>query len=113
MGEKAYSAGGDLKTCKDAPTRDFWNNYFTLYDVNAFNFSKLPFCHVALIHGYSWGAGAAFSQYADLRVTTETTNFCMPESQLGLFPNGGGTFFLIDRNKINPSVGLFMGLSGK
>ena len=37
----------------------------------------------------------------------------MPESLIGLFPDGGGTHFLPLKNKISPALGLYLGLTGK
>lgn len=115
-GDKAFCAGGDVRAIyqvmqnesKDT-TAEFCTRYFTLeYECDY------------LIHTYNkpvigWGAGIVMGGGMGLfmgtshKVVTPTSRLAMPEVNIGLYPDVGGTWFL---SQIDPDVGLFLGLTG-
>ena len=66
---------------------------------------------VALWNGYVMGGGVGLSCHAPIRVATDNTMYAMPETGIGFFVDVGGSYFL-SRVKGNPSLGLFLGLTG-
>ena len=57
------------------------------------------------------GGGVGLSCYAPLRIATEKSVYAMPETGIGFFPDVSGSYFLT-RLKGNPSLGLYLGLTG-
>jgi enoyl-CoA hydratase len=53
-----------------------------------------PKPYLALIDGIAMGGGGGISIHGSHRIVTENTRFAMPEVQLGLIPDVGGTWFL-------------------
>ena len=115
-GEKAFCAGGDVRTMyhvmhekSKEETAEFCSNYFSLeYECDY------------LIHTYQkpiigWGEGIVMGGGMGLfmgtshRVVTPKSRLAMPEINIGLYPDVGGTWFL---SQIDPEVGLFLGLTG-
>ncbi|UTZ28779.1 enoyl-CoA hydratase/isomerase family protein [Vibrio campbellii] len=115
-GEKAFCAGGDVRTMyhvmhekSKGETAEFCSNYFSLeYECDY------------LIHTYQkpiigWGEGIVMGGGMGLfmgtshRVVTPKSRLAMPEINIGLYPDVGGTWFL---SQIDPEVGLFLGLTG-
>ncbi|WP_045382544.1 enoyl-CoA hydratase/isomerase family protein [Vibrio campbellii] len=115
-GEKAFCAGGDVRTMyhvmhekSKEETAEFCSNYFSLeYECDY------------LIHTYQkpiigWGEGIVMGGGMGLfmgtshRVVTPKSRLAMPEINIGLYPDVGGTWFL---SQIDPEIGLFLGLTG-
>ncbi|MBL4603223.1 MAG: enoyl-CoA hydratase/isomerase family protein, partial [Emcibacteraceae bacterium] len=110
-GEKAFCAGGDVRTIvEQGPENNLAAKEFfsTEYKMNAkiFHFSK-PF--IALLDGVTMGGGVGVSIHGSHRVVTEKTLFAMPESAIGLIPDVGGSYFL---PRLPGSLGLYLGLAG-
>ncbi|CAH1996370.1 unnamed protein product [Acanthoscelides obtectus] len=55
------------------------------------------------------GGGVGLSVHGKYRVATEKTLFAMPETQIGLFPDVGGSYFL---PKLPGRLGAFLALTG-
>ncbi|KAI0241564.1 3-hydroxyisobutyryl-CoA hydrolase [Massospora cicadina] len=68
---------------------------------------RTPF--VALLDGITMGGGVGLSVHAPFRVATEKTQFAMPETSIGLFPDVGGSFFL---PRLDGELGTYLGLTG-
>jgi enoyl-CoA hydratase/carnithine racemase len=84
-GEKAFSAGADLKGIRgdgSAPV-----GIQPLCDL----VESLPFPVVAAIHGHCLGGGLEVALACDLRIADGSTSLALPEVRLGLIPGGGGT----------------------
>lgn len=61
--------------------------------------------------GIVMGGAVAFTMYAPIRIATDTSILGFPESGIGYFPDAAAVFHL-SRLKGNPSLGLFLALTG-
>jgi enoyl-CoA hydratase/carnithine racemase len=59
------------------------------------------------------GGGVGLTWHSPVRVATETTMYAMPETAIGLFCDVGGSYFLSHIHKSDPSVGLYLGITGQ
>lgn len=95
-GEKAFCAGGDIRSIYDAKMAgetglaDFFRDEYLL---NA-QIKSYPKPYISLIDGIVMGGGVGVSVHGSHRVGTENTLFAMPETGIGFFPDVGGTWFL-------------------
>ena len=95
-GEKAFSAGGDIRQLHDwgkaggPAMRAFYRDEYRL---NAF-IKHYPKPYVALIDGIVMGGGVGVSMHGSHRAVGERLMFAMPETGIGFFPDVGGTHFL-------------------
>jgi enoyl-CoA hydratase len=114
-GEKAYSAGGDIRGLYGSVTGagprihdEFFNVEYTLnYQMHRFmKATGKPY--IALIDGIVMGGGMGISQGATLRIAGPRTKMAMPETRIGLFPDVGGTYFL---SRARGAIGLYLGLT--
>ncbi len=55
------------------------------------------------------GGGVGISEPADVRIATERTNYAMPETGIGLFPDVGGGWFL---PRLSGQTGVWLALTG-
>jgi 3-hydroxyisobutyryl-CoA hydrolase len=55
------------------------------------------------------GGGVGLSVHAPFRIATEKTVFAMPETNIGFFPDVGGSFFL---SRMDGEVGTYLALTG-
>ncbi len=65
--------------------------------------------YVALMDGVVMGGGMGISQGARRRLVTERTKMAMPETNIGLFPDVGGGWFL---SRTPGRLGEYLGLTG-
>lgn len=110
-GEKAFCAGGDVRAVTEAAKagEKLGENFFRAeYQINRLigNYS-IPY--IAFIDGITMGGGLGISVHGQYRIATERTMIAMPETQIGLFPDVGGTFFL---PRLAGNLGLYLGLTG-
>ncbi|MDT7929614.1 enoyl-CoA hydratase/isomerase family protein [Tepidimonas sp.] len=107
----AFCAGGDIRffhqaaLAGDARLEDFFTEEYTLNHL-IFTYPK-PY--VAFMDGVVMGGGMGISQGAACRIVTERTKMAMPETNIGLFPDVGGGFFL---SRCPGHVGEYLGLTG-
>lgn len=117
--EKAYCAGGDIRFFYDAgratPTagsallEDFFTEEYALNHL----IHHYPKPYIALLDGVVMGGGMGIAQagpQARMRVVTEGTRMAMPEVNIGLFPDVGGSYFL---SRTENEFGTYLGLSGE
>jgi len=110
-GEKAFCAGGDIRSLYDSYKQgetlheDFFVEEYAL-DLTIHRYRK-PI--VALMDGFVLGGGMGLVQGADLRVVTERSRLGMPEVGIGYFPDVGGSYFL---PRIPGELGIYLGVSG-
>ncbi len=113
-GEKAFCAGGDLRqlyqTLLDCgPERNeyaerFFGEEYELDDL-IHNFPKPFLCWG---HGIVMGGGIGLIAGASHRVVTLQSRLAMPEINIGLYPDVGGSWFL---RRMPGRVGLFLALT--
>jgi enoyl-CoA hydratase len=108
----AFSAGGDIRYFHQAalagdPTlEDFFSEEYALNHL-VHTFGKPTF---ALMDGITMGGGMGLGQGAAMRIVTEHSKLAMPETNIGLFPDVGGGWFLA---RMPGYLGEFLGLSGQ
>jgi enoyl-CoA hydratase/carnithine racemase len=110
-GEKAFCAGGDIRSLHDSFKNgdtlheDFFVEEYAL-DLTIHHYRKPV---LALMDGFVLGGGMGLVQGADLRVVTEKSRLAMPEVGIGYFPDVGGSYFL---PRIPGELGIYLGVSG-
>jgi enoyl-CoA hydratase/carnithine racemase len=107
-GGRAFSAGQDLNEAKDldGPGAEEWvREYERLYD----DFRALDIPIIAAVNGWCMGAGCQLALLADIRISSETARFGMPEIRDGI-PAIFGLGLLW--NLIGMSRSLYLVLSG-
>jgi enoyl-CoA hydratase len=113
-GDRAFCAGGDVRTVYEAGKGISGDPSFTSvffaeeYRIISF-IHHYPKPYVAIIDGITMGGGAGVSVNGAYRVATEKTMFAMPETGIGLFPDVGATRFL---NLCPGQIGRYLGLTG-
>lgn len=91
-GEKAFCAGGDVRSIVEAGTPDVGKKFFgTEYTMN-YMIGNLKIPYIALIDGITMGGGVGLSVHGKYRIATERTLFAMPETAIGEL--NGPVFFL-------------------
>lgn len=111
-GEKAFSAGGDIRALWEANQAQDIESLRTFFG-EEYRLNRLiktyPKPYVALMDGITMGGGVGVSIHGSHRVATERTLFAMPETGIGIIPDVGGTYFL---PRLPGHVGLYLGLTG-
>lgn len=116
--EKAFCAGGDIRffhVCGHATPmggsallEDFFTEEYALNHLIHF----YPKPYVALMDGVVMGGGMGIAQGGPdcaVRIVTEKTKMAMPEVNIGLFPDVGGSHFL---SRCEGQLGNYLGLTG-
>lgn len=116
--EKALCAGGDIRFFHEAghatPTggsaslEDFFTEEYALNHLIHF----YPKPYISLMDGVVMGGGMGIAQggpETGLRIVTERTKMAMPEVNIGLFPDVGGSHFL---SHAPGQLGNYLGLTG-
>ncbi len=109
--EKAFCAGGDIRFFHKgecALIEDFFTEEYALNHLVHF----YPKPYIALMDGVVMGGGMGIAQagpQARVRVVTDRTRMAMPEVNIGLFPDVGGSYFL---PRTPGKLGLYLALTG-
>jgi enoyl-CoA hydratase len=113
-GGRAFCAGGDVRAVYEAgrgirgdrslTAVFFREEYRLIRDIHRF-----PKPYIAIVDGITMGGGAGISINGAYRIAAERTQFAMPETGIGLFPDVGATRFL---NRCPGRIGRYLGLSG-
>jgi enoyl-CoA hydratase/carnithine racemase len=116
--DKALCAGGDIRYFYDVGTlpttggsaslEDFFTEEYRLNHLIHF----YPKLYVALMDGVVMGGGLGIAEAGPgtgLRVVTDGTKMAMPEVNIGLFPDVGGSYFLA---RAPGKLGNYLGLTG-
>lgn len=92
----AFCAGGDIRFFHQAALAgnpqldDFFTEEYSLNHL----IHTYPKPYIAFMDGIVMGGGMGISQGAALRIVTPRTKMAMPETNIGLFPDVGGGWFL-------------------
>ena len=107
----AFCAGGDIRFfhqaahAGDTALGDFFTEEYALNHL----IHTYPKPYIAFMDGIVMGGGMGISQGASVRVVTERTKMAMPETNIGLFPDVGGGYFL---SRCPGRLGEYLGLTG-
>jgi len=117
-GEKALCAGGDIRFFYDAGRatpmggsallEDFFTEEYALNHLIHF----YPKPYISLMDGVVMGGGMGIAQggpETGLRIVTDRTKMAMPEVNIGVFPDVGGSHFL---SHAPGQLGTYLGLTG-
>lgn len=121
-GDRAFSAGADISEFGTTPSqtaarqvrweRDLWGMFLSVHK---------PM--IAAINGFALGAGIEMAMCCDLRIATESSQFGLPEANLGMVPTAGGSqtmprlvlhghvsYIVLTAERINANEALRIGL---
>ena len=107
-----FCAGGDIRFFHQAALAgntsldDFFTEEYRLNHL----IHHYPKPFIAFMDGVVMGGGMGLSQGASLRIVTEHTRMAMPETNIGLFPDVGGGYFL---SRCPGHVGEYLALTGE
>ncbi|WP_160724635.1 enoyl-CoA hydratase-related protein [Bacillus sp. USDA818B3_A] len=89
-GEKAFSAGADLKERKHLTDSQVKRNLFKINEV--FNeIDALPQPTIAAINGFAFGGGMELALACDFRIAADHAVMGLTETSLAIIPGAGGT----------------------
>ena len=106
-----FCAGGDIRFFHQAvlagdPNLDaFFTEEYRLNHL----IHNYPKPYIAFMDGVVMGGGMGISVGAKVRIVTEHTKMAMPETNIGLFPDVGGGYFL---SRCPGSAGEYLALTG-
>lgn len=89
-GEKAFSAGADLKERKSLNDQEVRRNVKKIRDVFS-AVAGLPQPTIAAINGYALGGGFELALACDFRIAVSSTKVGLPETSMAIIPGAGGT----------------------
>ena len=107
-----FCAGGDIRffhtaaLAGDTALDDFFTEEYALNHL----IHNYPKPYIAFMDGVVMGGGMGLSQGATTRIVTEHTKMAMPETNIGLFPDVGGGYFL---SRCPGHVGEYLALTGE
>lgn len=107
-----FCAGGDVRffhkaaLAEDPQLGEFFTEEYTLNHL----IHEYPKPYIAFMDGIVMGGGMGISQGASVRIVTERTKMAMPETNIGLFPDVGGGYFL---SRCAGSHGEWLALTGE
>jgi enoyl-CoA hydratase/carnithine racemase len=117
--EKAFCAGGDIRFFHEAGTmtpqggsallEDFFTEEYALNHL----IHHYPKPYIALMDGIVMGGGMGIAQAGlsnRMRIVTDRTKMAMPEVNIGMFPDVGGSFFL---SRAPGELGTYLGVTGE
>lgn len=111
-GEKAFSAGGDLRFLYDqrnGSTEAAKSFFITEYRMDMM-IHQYPKPILVYMNGIVMGGGVGLSIGAKHRIVTETTKWAMPETNIGFIPDVGASYFM---NEMPGYVGRYLALTSE
>ena len=108
----AFCVGGDIRFFHAAALsgnpalEDFFTEEYRLNHL----VHHFPKPYIVLMDGVVMGGGMGIAQGGRIRIVTERTRMAMPETNIGLFPDVGGGYFL---SRCPGAVGEYLGLTGQ
>ncbi len=115
---RAFCAGGDIRYFYQVATTTLLGGSATLEDFFTEEYALnhlihfFPKPYIAFMDGIVMGGGMGISQSGPaqrMRIVTERTRMAMPEVNIGLFPDVGGSHFL---PRARGCSGIYLGLTG-
>jgi enoyl-CoA hydratase/carnithine racemase len=113
----SFCAGGDIRffhqaaLAGDPALEDFFTEEYSLNHL----IHTYPKPYVVFMDGINMGGGMGISGHLGkncLRIATERLKMAMPETNIGLFPDVGGGFFLSRCMNSQPGIGEYLALTG-
>ena len=107
-----FCAGGDIRffhtaaLAGDSALDDFFTEEYALNHL----IHNYPKPYIAFMDGVVMGGGMGLCQGSKTRIVTEHTKMAMPETNIGLFPDVGGGYFL---SHCPGHVGEYLALTGR
>ena len=89
-GDKAFSAGGDLKE-RQGMTDDDWRLQHSVIEEGAYAVLNSAAPVIAAVNGIAFGGGCEIALCCDFIVAASTARFALPEVTRGIMPGAGGT----------------------
>jgi enoyl-CoA hydratase/carnithine racemase len=114
----AFCAGGDIRffhqaaLAGDPALEDFFTEEYSLNHL----IHTYPKPYVVFMDGINMGGGMGISGHGganSLRIATERLKMAMPETNIGLFPDVGGGWFLSRCMNSLPGMGEYLALTGQ
>lgn len=92
-GDKAFSAGIDLKQRRSLPAEGKWEQSRALWHVSQ-AIQRSPKAVIAAVGGWCLGGGFEIMLPCDLRIASDDAQFGWPEMTLGAYPGAGAAVLL-------------------
>lgn len=114
-GDRAFSAGGDLRqlyasmTAEDNQRYDYADRFFLAEYLNILNLHRFTKPLIAWGNGLLMGGGLGLYLAASHRVVTASVQMAWPEVRIGLFPDVMGSWYL---SRLPEPLGRWLGMSG-
>ena len=89
-GDKAFSAGGDLKE-RDGMTERDWQRQHAIFEQSALALRACPIPIIGAINGAAFGGGCETALNVDFCYASTTAKFALTEITLGIIPGTMGT----------------------
>ncbi len=114
----SFCAGGDIRffhqaaLAGDPALEDFFTEEYSLNHL----IHTYPKPYVAFMDGICMGGGMGISGHLaanSIRIVTERTKMAMPETNIGLFPDVGGGYFLSRCANSRLGIGEYLALTGQ
>lgn len=105
---KSFCAGGDVNATVE---NDLIVTEFYRTELLTFFYISQVKKTIALLQGFTIGAGNGLAMACKFRVCTPSTKFSMPENTIGLVPDTGASYFLSHLK--SRAVGLYLMVTGK
>ena len=105
---KSFCAGGDVNATieNDLMVPEFYRTELSTF----YHISRVANT-IAIMQGFSIGAGNGLAMACKYRVCTNSTRFSMPENTIGLVPDTGASYFLT--HLPNRALGMYLMVTGK
>ena len=89
-GDKAFSAGGDLKE-RNSMTEADWQRQHAIFEQGVLAMRACPVPIIGAINGAAYGGGCETALSCDFVYASETARFALTEVTLGIMPGAMGT----------------------